>query len=73
MDEAESGRLPPAGRQGQVRMMLDEASKPKAPFQETLMGATQYQRKTEVLVGSRFGSSRVGKADPQIGGPPRSR
>ena len=38
LDEAESGRI--AGRP-QFRRMLDEASKPEAPFQEILIRQTQ--------------------------------
>ena len=50
--EAESGRI---ADRPQFRRMIDEAAKPKAPFREILMGRTQQQRKTSVLVGGRFG------------------
>ena len=53
VDEAESGRI---ADRPQFSRMIDEGSKPNAPFQEILIRRTQQQRKTQVLVGGRFGS-----------------
>ena len=53
VDEAESGRI---ADRPQFRKMIDEAAKVNAPFREILIRRTQQQRKTQVLVGGRFGS-----------------
>ena len=53
VDEAESGRI---ADRPQFQKMLDEAAKPEAPFKEILIRQTQWRRKTQVLVGGRFGS-----------------
>ena len=53
VDEAESGRI---ADRPEFRKMIDEAAKTKAPFKEILIRQTQWRRKTQVLVGGRFGS-----------------
>ena len=53
IDEAESGRI---AYRPQFRKMLDEASRASAPFREILVWQRQELRKTQVLVGGRFGS-----------------
>ncbi len=56
VDEAESGRI---ADRPQFRTMLDEASKPDAPFQEILIRQTQKQQKTALLVGGHSGCQHV--------------
>ena len=53
VDEAESGRI---ADRPQFRKMLDEASKPEAPFREILIRRTQQQRKTQVFVDGGAGA-----------------
>ena len=53
VDEAESGRV---ADRPQFREMIEEGSQPKAPFDVILIRQTQWRRKTQVLVGGRFGS-----------------
>ena len=53
VDEAESGRI---ADRPEFRKMIDEAARPNAAFQEILIRQTQWRRKTQVLVGGRFGS-----------------
>ena len=55
VDEAESGHI---ADRPQFRRMLDEASKPEAPFQEIFIWQTQQQRKTQVLLGRWVGYGR---------------
>ncbi len=56
VDEAESGRI---ADRPQFRQMLDEASKPEAPFSEILIRQTQKQQKTALLVGGHSGCQHV--------------
>ena len=53
VDEAESGRV---ADRPQFRRMLEDATRSNAPFHEILIRRTQWQRKTQILVGGRFGS-----------------
>ena len=53
VDEAESGRI---ADRPEFRKMIEAASKAEAPFKEILIRRTQWQRKTQVLVGGRSGS-----------------
>ena len=53
VDEAESGRI---ADRPEFRKMIDAAAKANGPFREILIRQTQWRRKTQVLVGGRFGS-----------------
>ena len=53
VDEAESGRVM---NRPEFQKMLDEAKRTEAPFKEIFIRRTQWTRKTQVLVGGRFGS-----------------